>query len=224
MDFFSLLNFVSRVIIIIPAIAGGFRYKMLSFHFKLFYWFLLFTLVFEILLYLLASNGIRNDWVLNFYASVEFLFTGLILNSGNSDKRSRKLINSFLYVIIFIWLIYFFYLLSDQNNSKQSLIKILGEDEPLIFIAEAILLIILSLYILFKIFWERQVKVYYKNEYFWVALGIFTYFTGTIILYPSIRIIQFYPQMENFIWICHSAFNILGYLFIARAYFCTNKN
>lgn len=215
--------YIANFAFILPISTGAIRFNSLTSHFKKFFYFLIFSALFELLLFILYSQNIRNDWVVHLYSPVEFFFICLVLRSWNFNPKIKQVINYIVPAALGLWTLYFFLILftATVKGSPELFTKLFGASEPITSLIEAALLTAFSTLLLSNMYSQRNLIPLGENKKFWFSVAILIYFTGNMILNASLNIIVRLPKetMQN-LWIIHSVFNFITYMFLAIAFLC----
>lgn len=205
-----------------PIVAGAIRFRNFTVTFKRFYYFLLFSAAFEILIITLGHKGIRNDWILHFYTPIEFSVITFVLYSWQFNQRVQRFIYYTASLLVMIWLAYFIAMLIISSTEDHFDFKAnFGAQEPVTFAIEAIVLNIFSILLLFNLYGLEHPPSLIRSKKFWFAVSVLVYFSGNITFYVTLNTItRLSAETGIYLWIIHSLFNFLGYLFLAIAFLC----
>ncbi|MEE9464049.1 MAG: hypothetical protein V3W14_00560, partial [Candidatus Neomarinimicrobiota bacterium] len=154
-----------------------------------------------------AQLGIHNLFLFTTYAVVAFPAVAVIYSYWMSKRYQQYLI----------------YRIVPVHFSLNILILSLGQayveaPEAVSLAFTSLLLVVLSFYILLSLLRNPPPHPAYRDERFWVALGIFVYYTGNAFVYAGVL-----SGITIEIWRIHNLLNfgaflcyIIGYLCIPR--------
>lgn len=220
----NIILWISTFAAILPVFIGTIRFNRLFASFKIFYYFLIFSVLVDFINGMLCQKGIKTDWIIHFYTPIEFFFVSFVLRSLNANESIKKLIKITAFVLIGIWGVYLTYLLfvALLAGSFDLFKTSFGQSEPISFSIEALTLITFSILLLLNLFSQKNSVSILENKGFWFSLAVLIYFIGNIILYPSLNILvsNVSNEIAQNLWIIHSIFNFTGYLFFTFAFLC----
>lgn len=221
--FANVILTIANFALILPITAGVFRFHNLSGHFKKFYYFLIFAVLFELLLLTLSKQAIRNDWLIHLYTPIEFFFICSILRSWNFNEKVKTVINYSVFGLMGLWVVYFIALsiISIYKGSFDYFTISLGKVDPVIFAVEAVFSIAFSILLLFNTFNLPRLAPLIESKKVWLSIAILIYFTGNILLYPSLNeVIQLPSPLAHNLWVINSTSRFFAYLFFSIAFLC----
>jgi hypothetical protein len=200
---------ISAFSIIIPLVGGLLAFDRLK-ELKSFFYFIVVACIFELVSDLFAFQKLNTHPIGNLYCLVEFCFLFSILlkwNSGFSIKGKTTAL--LLLPFIGFW----FYNLYSEGIYKHNEINM---------ITVRIILMLSSGYYLLKFVLHSEEDSPFVEAKFWIASGIFIYFTSTIVIYSMSRILLFGEsrQLAMYYSYFNSTINLIGNLIYFIGFLC----
>ena len=197
--------FISAYSIALPFIIGIILIKELKNEYKLFVILLGYGLSIEII-----GLFTKNLWMMNIWDILEFSCLAYIFSKIPFLKKIKQLIIYSILVNLILRIIFLALQIDSLTNFTSN-----------ITIVTSFILILLSMYTLFKLSKETR-KLIHKYYLFWFLIGIALYFTGTIF----ILLISLFVDPEHLfeIYIIHSFTNIISNLIFTCSIILQYKN
>lgn len=170
----------------------------------LFSWFIWTSLLFEIILYVMADNGINNWWVIDIFYVLEILFiTKFLAPLLKLDKRPKRL--------YLIWLILF---------SIFVILKFVGGNYQFHWTLFSIIIFSLSGFCLGVFCLNHEGGQLTRQPLFWILAGMVLYYGVTTLTFNPFVIMKNGSTLERFLPVVNQAMNVLAYIFYSIAYLC----
>ena len=205
------LDFISSLSIFFPLVIAVLNFRILNNELKVFAIFLCFAGAVEIITYVMSLYRMNNLWMMNIYALLEGVVFIWLIGKWLGSKKMNVITNGLLVIYIAYWC-YTTFLPGDLMafNSDELSIK-------------AIILIILSGYLLVRLGLKEEVKLT-GDFIFWISAGILIYFLISLVVFSSANIIlDDSHRAMYFTWTIHSIINILVNLLFFYAFICYRK-
>ncbi len=203
------------MVFMITCISAGlflFFQKGTPFHFKLFPFFLLFSLIIEIIAGYLINIGKHTTELYNIWDIIYFTFYIYLMSNIISEEKARKICHKMLlgFIIFAILNISFF----QQINTYNSVTYAIG----------CLLIVALSVYYFYELFRLKQYLVLTREPSFWITTGILFYFPCSFPLVSSANFIQNIPNISiESLQSLLLLMNILLYSLFTIAFLCRIK-
>ena len=163
-----------------------------------------YTFISNMASYATASHSIHNDFLLTIYAVVAFPAVAVIFSYWIPTRYQQLL----LYKIVPI----FFSLNILIISFGQGYFEV---PQAISLALTSLLLVGLSFYILLDLLLNPPSHPAYRDERFWVAAGVFVYYSGNALVYAGVL-----DGVMNEIWIIHNVLNIGAFLCYMIGYTC----
>jgi hypothetical protein len=217
------IAYISLFSIILPITAGALKFRNITGIFRYFYFFLIFTAVFDLFNAFLASHGIRNDWIVHLFFPVELFFISEVIRNWLKKRSSEKAIFFSVRILIIIWFTYSLYLLIHLQISESFFVfrEIYGEAKAVSYAVLAIALISFS-FMLLKDFTAQTLPVpFFRSKKFWFAMAVIIYFMGTGFFQSLLyNIISNDLNTARKLWVFQSGSYFLRNILFAAAFLC----
>lgn len=203
MDKATLYNIILAIpigLIFLGLITGAAKFNKLGLSQKLLVFSLCFTFITEVISRILIELVITNYIVFHIYAVIEFAFMATILSLHLSHSE-RKLIRVgiVLMVVFAVINLCFFQGVRELNTN--------------VITASSIGLVLLSVLVFFRILSKMVYTKIEKSSFFWINIGVLTYFSSSIVLFVfGDWLTQLDLEYSINVWLIHIFFNIIQYL------------
>lgn len=169
------LKYLSILSVLLPLFTGLYYFKKLINPQKVFWGFIVFSIIIEIISSVLSFNHINNFFIFKLFLLFDLLF---FLVYFNAFKLSHKVIN-YLGCIVLVLSILMLILIGNTSFTWLN--------ESYFFILIILFLIIQSGYVNIEVF-DKSEMLPFKNMYFWIASAriIYYLFILFIFIYPSL--------------------------------------
>ena len=200
-------------IIIAPFLVSVVRYNRLSRALKIIAWYLMLSVVTQVVSLFLWKKSINNLPVLHVFTVLEFF-----LLFAYYSFQSKPLLTRFWFYLILVLFLLFALLDAFVLENLQSFNIYTRSLEAFIFIGCSVHWFIRSLTIESKVIFPEQNALKYMNA------GFFIYFSGSLILFAFSNYINHLgrPLLMN-IWTLHTLLLIVLYLFIFTGFCKINR-
>lgn len=205
----KIISFISTYLPVTLGALSLFQYKHFKNAEKLIFYFLLSTLVFELLARTILIEK-SNFPIFHIYTAFEMVIIGSIFLVYLTNIN-RKM--AYILLLIFIDLIYFAYL----SFTNQWLIFV-----PFARVSISIVLIILTIFCLIEIYLKdtlQDTPIYYLSK-FYFTLGCIIFYLGTFGLFCYFDPLEHTGNRTNF-WVINNVLNIVKYLLYFLALYST---
>lgn len=209
---FKCTQIVASASILVPILIGIVKYKKLFGPLRLVLLFLGVSLLFEIVVYSLAFNGINNMPFFHLFSLVQLCFISTFYYLAFKDAFLRKgiLVTAVLLLLFMAYnSLYLQGIYKFDSNSK----GLLG-----------LFSIILSLLYFRKIMHEEILVRLEEHPMFWVNSGIMIYFAGSIFLFSFFneKFVAIYDYYYS-LYMINAVFYLLYVFFVSRGLLCLRK-
>lgn len=179
--------------------------------YKWLFLFLIISFVSDITSYILANVGLPNLYIINSYYLISGILIILYFKSTNRFSKHFHFITIVLFSLVYISSFILFDGLHSFNSIGTSL--------------EAVLMILLSLYVFYNIYTKEEEMYLEKTPEFW--------FTSAILIYNSLALFSFLlssdilsqtPDRFYNSWILHNSANILKNILFAVGFIVAGKS
>lgn len=197
---------------ILPIIIGLLNRKSLNSIFKLFLFFLIFTLLKEIACVYLASKGQPNLYIYNIFGILAYIVYPILYYNTFTSEKNKRLTLFFLGVIIIAYL------------SDLLFINGLEVFNTLTTTTGGFILATSALLYLYQILKNIEHSNIIKVPMFWISVGVLFYNIGTIVLFSYFNeYITLPSELRASIWTINSILNILHNILLAIGLFWIRK-
>lgn len=201
---------LSMVSILIPLILGSVLYKSLSFITRLFCWYVVLGLLFELISFILFKIKLNNLWVFHLHTIFEFgIFSFgisyLLLN------RTVKTIMLTISGIILIYLIANSVIFFDNNWNMNNSPRVL----------ESVFIVLVSIFYLFQTSNKSNYPFLENMPNFILVAGLLFVFSGRLVIFLFFELQNDITSISS--WIAHSLLNILLNIIIAIVFWKTSR-
>ncbi len=205
------IDFISAVSILLPLIAGLFRFKLSGNDFRWLFIFFLISAITEFIAHSLKRNGVNNLWLGNIFFLLEYVFWSFIIAQWLHSKKIRLFIFIFLPAYFIIWCVTTFMVLDFYMfNSYARTI-------------ESLVFVFLSCFLLIAVSTDTT-QLIFKNPKFWFGSALLIYFSVNLIVFGTANYISSnQEQLMNNTWIIHSFTNIFANLLFAIGFLCIRQ-
>jgi hypothetical protein len=190
-----LLINLSTFSILFPTLIGGYLWRKIGTPFRRLYFFILFSLVVEILMTILAINSVNNLFLFHFFTFIEVPLISLIYLSMFHQKRIKTLIviGNLGFLLFSVYNILWVESIDEYNSIQRTL-------------ASTIIVLILLTFIVVKVFLNRSGNKFTNNPRFILTGVLLIYYSG--MLYLNVYTKEFFAANITGFWIIHSLLNI----------------
>jgi hypothetical protein len=219
----NIIFFFASFTILIPIVIGFIRFKSLFKPLRQVLYYLVFTLFFDAFISYLSINEIKNDWLVQFYAPIQFFVFAETLRKFINGEDARKIIFYLTRGLLAVWGVFILYFLTTKGfaGDWEGFKNALGTSEALTFTIEGVALIAFAIMLLFDMYHIFEPVPLSDNRKFWFAVAILIYFSGNLILYSSInKVVSVSPITAQKLYMIHAFFNVAGYFLLAKAFLC----
>lgn len=208
MEASEILIYISAISILLPLIIGLSKYRSLPNGEKIFLSYLAIAALFESLFVYMMLHHMSSHLIGNLFVLSEFILISLVLTSWLKEFSIK--IPSLIVIgcFIIVW-------------SFNATINGLGVLSQYVITAERLGLMILSGYFLIQLM--RHFDVYpFHNRRFWIASGIFIYFTTTILTYSMLQLLSngSYLILTKYFNYFNTTINIFGNILYSIGFLC----
>jgi hypothetical protein len=207
--FKAALSLLSSGSILIPLLAGVHVWKTMSLQVRWFFYFILITFPFEVFFIVTSMLRINNLFFVNVFILVEYLCLALILLKWIYPCFRPLYSLLVATAIISFW----------TGNAL-----IFGKDvisEYVLITKHALLLVLASAFLIH--FLRTSAPAGLKDGCFWIALGVFIYFTSTIVLCVYPQYVFTHSSIGKYYIYFHSAVNIFCNIIYAKGLLCHTR-
>ncbi len=167
---------------------------------------LLFGLLNSLALVFLALQNTNNMFLLHFYTLISYLFVALIfsywLNHFPALIIRWSILAFFTLYLIMVFLGYEDLTLPNEFSRS----------------VRSILIAIITLYTLYFNLKDHSDFPVYRDERFWISIGVFITYSGTALVYAAIPVYITYP-----LWLIHCVLVIIGNIAYFTGYLCLRR-
>lgn len=196
---------------ILPAYFSVRRWKYLDRPLKGFAVFSIISVGQTVAEFVLGRMGIHNQFLLNYYQLVEFIFVMYLFFYRAETGLFKEGIQYITMLYILTWVIYKFYF---ENPDKFS--EVIAPLSSFFFI-------IVSGYALVQLL-QSSTIIISKTPMFWFSTGIFLYAAGTIIIFLfSNAILAMGIDYFNALWHVNWGFTLISNLCFSKGFWCTKS-
>ena len=202
------LFYFSLLIVIVTALVGGFRYRILPRPLKILEWLILFSIIEVGVQWFLASYHIRNLWTSHYYSLIEIIFVTFMYSSWVKQKQYKAVLFLCLAGFIILWIIskFTFEPLSMSDDGTATVSKILQ--------------ILFSTYLLVIVVRESDI-IWTNDPRLWVVAGTIIYCAGSIFLFALFtRMLQISQDRLKVVWFLNWILIIVSNVFYMRGFLC----
>jgi hypothetical protein len=200
--------FSTQVFVCIVAMIGFLKYKKLILPLKILQWYIICSIVNDLLLDVLVFSKFRTLWLWQCFAVLELLFFVRILNSWNSSRRYTRLIWTAYGMYIAVWII-----------GKFSFEPFTSSDTYSQTISQAIQIGFGSWILLFRS--QDNQSNWKKDPRLWVASGIVLYAASTFFIFGMFEVLWASShQAVRGLWMLNNFFMVIQYVLFLRALLC----
>lgn len=197
MNIYWIFGQVSAYSLLLPVVAGFFRYRGLAWELKIFCWLLFLMVPFDVVLTYTSYKGINNLAIMNVYTVLQCTFFVFVFREAITGLAIRTGIVVLLAgfgvfaVANLLWMQGW-----NQFNSWT-----MG--------LQCLLLTLIVLLYLYGVFREGKVMRLERYPMFWVASGVLIYFAGNLFLFIFINyVLTESDSLGRAEWGIHSVLNI----------------
>ena len=189
-----------------------FFYKETPFYLKAFLFFLIYTLISELVATWLVTHGKHNTNLYNIYGVVQLIFYVYLLSNFIQNKRLIKIcrIVQFSYLFLALMNVLLF-----QKFSKYNTIT---------YAFGCLIIVALSIFYFFELFKQKKILNLSRESPFWISTALLFYFSCSFPIIATVNIIQNVPELIiNSIQTLLLLMNILLYSLFTIAFLCRIK-
>lgn len=189
-----------------------FFYKETPFYLKAFLFFLVYTLISELIATWLVTHGKHNTNLYNFYGVVQLIFYVYLLSNFIQNKRLIKIcrIVQFSYLFLALMNVLLF-----QKFAKYNTIT---------YAFGCLIIVALSIFYFFELFKQKKILNLSRESPFWISTALLFYFSCSFPIIATVNIIQNVPEIIiNSIQTLLLLTNILLYSLFTIAFLCRIK-
>lgn len=200
----KVFSYLSSFSILLPLVLGIFKFKRFDeIIIKPFFWFILFTSLIEAVNFYLNLNALNNHLIFNLYAILFVIFILFVYKS----EITRP-----FFIIGLTFSIPLFLLLLENSTIK---------DNTYIFTVSFTELILLSIYILYKVY-KIKVDTIFGEPVFWISFGTLLYCSCTLIVFALSKymINKNNPLLCSYYVYYLTSINIITNIFYAKSFLC----
>lgn len=147
-------------------------------HLRIFPFFLLYTLLNELIAGYLVENSQDTTEIYNVYAIVQLVFYTYLLSKFIRNKSTIRLIRYFqpVYVLLSLLNLLFFQTLKVYNSITYSI--------------GCLVIVALSIYYFYELFKQKRVVYLTKEPAFWISAGLLFFFTCSFPLLATANVLE----------------------------------
>jgi hypothetical protein len=195
----------------VSVLAGAINfYKIKSPPLKIFFFFLTYTFLSELVATILMRKGINNHWWYNIYNYIRFPVFGFIYYQLLKSSFVKKFIVGCLFCLPFLFLL--------NISFYHSFLKL----HSLTIIAGCTFIIIVTTCFFYEQLKYTESENIFQNPFFWISTGLLFYF---LVLMPFLGTINFlndrYRPIALQLYFINRILNVLMYTLFIVAFFCT---
>ena len=201
-DFSLWLANLSTYSVSIPLIIGLIFFLRLNFEQKILIYFLIVSILFEIMANKLATvAGSNNLYLLHIFTVLEFSFIAVIYRFVLKSWMSSKWIYGLIaFFVVFAYLnTLFFEKLTEFNSIARAI--------------EGLLIITLCLIYFYKVLTEMKIKRLESEPMFWLNTGLIIYFSASLFIFIFSNYIEPSTKLSLTFWGIHAILTIIKNLF-----------
>ncbi|MFA6540641.1 MAG: hypothetical protein WCT99_03490 [Bacteroidota bacterium] len=200
---------VAAISYIVPAYFSVRMWKHLDRSLKGFAVFSIISVGQTIAEFVLGRLGIHNQFLLNYYQLIEFVFVMYLFFYWAESGFFKEGIQYITMIYVLTWMIYKFYF-EDPDKFSEVI-------APL----SSFFFIIVSGYSLIQLF-QSATTIISKTPMFWFSTGVFLYSAGTIIIFLfSNAILAMGIEYFNALWHVNWAFTLIANFCFSKGFWCT---
>ncbi len=201
-----LIYYWGFLLLFIPVVISFYRFHQRSIEMRALSLFVYLMLFFEVVGHILSNLGMPNLFIIHIYTPVEFYFYCFIFSKQIVPPLPKSFFKGLLYAFGAIALLNMLFIQGfAQFNSYTRVL------ESLIFISFSVVL-------LFQLFRQEESVPFQRKPLFWFACGILLYFSGNLFVFIfSNFLLQYYTQLNKYIWLFHTLMNAITYVLFAVA-------
>ncbi len=203
---FPITSFLEFFTVLFPLGAGILFWNKSTRPMRLLTGLILFGFLCNLFLLLLALQSINNIFLLHLYTIVSYSLIALIFSYWHGSKIAKYMRYSIVLFIIF------YFTLLGLGYEELRLPNKYSQTMENMFVA------FISLYTLLKVFQGTTNNPVSEDERFWVSLGIFINFPGSIFVCVAIR-----DTITFNTWQIMSTLTILSYFLYLKGFLCLRK-
>jgi len=201
------VSYVIPLCIVIPIIIALFRYRFLSFSFKVLLWFLLFSSVGNAINIILANYHVATTTLFHIYTIFEFAFITWFYNIVFAEK-SRYILIALVIIFTILCVINFFFIQSGAEVDTYT-----GTLEAVIIIGYTILYF-------FKQSSNEQNITWVQNGLNWINISFLIYYGCGLCMFISTNYLSRASQSVNLIvWSVFDTILLIEYLLFAVGFY-----
>ena len=220
MDVFHVLGGLSEVSVLLPIVVSMYRYSMLNKAFRVFLLFLLLHLVFNIITWFTALNGIHNLPFYHGFTVIEFSFYSFIYSTIAKKPNYKKgiLFTAVLFVAVCILNAIFFENIHTDYNSNTRTIG-------------SLILMGYAISYFYRMLKELTVETVEEVDLFWFNTAVLIYFSGTFFLSLFLKIFmnatgrsEIFDDFVYNLYNVHHVLYIVLNILLAKAIWVSQQN
>ena len=187
--------------IFLPLGAGVVKWHAISRSLKLLTVVMLYFALNDLIMLALASRSVKNIFMIHGYVIIVYVFLAFLFSYWHQDKPKRLIRASVPAFIAF----YLLLLATGREN--------LGIIPAISHSVMSISLTLIALYTLLSILKSREPSITYRDERFWVSIGVMVQFSGNVMIFSGVS-----GEITITLWTVHNFLFLIGYLCYLGAY------
>jgi hypothetical protein len=194
--------------IAIPLFIAVLKYKYLSDTARIIFYYLIVSVIFTIIGYILRHTIQNNLPLLHIYTVVEFFILTEFFKKAINEKNSSKILTvvQIVFTLACIANVFFLQSLFTYNSYSRSL--------------GALLIMLLAINFFARLFTKQLSEKVTKLPLFWFNSAIFLYFSGAFVLFIFSNYVLIADRVTNVIlWNIHATFVLIMYLLFAKGFY-----
>lgn len=204
--FDAYIAIVAPLFILVPVVVAICKYRWLSPAAKVIFAYLILSGIVNALAISLANHGINNMALLHLFTLLEFSMITFFYRI--ISLRTFYPYSIFLFASLCILNAVFLQPVYEHNTYSRSL--------------EALLIIIMAVFLFYKLLNEATDSRWYKNSLVWFNMALLLYFSGSLFLFLFSKLLDYNRQANEIAWFMHATLVILMYLLFAIGFWQNN--
>ncbi|MGD0590283.1 MAG: hypothetical protein ABSA44_05730 [Bacteroidota bacterium] len=208
MPYYIIILYIAQVFVAYVCIIGILKYKRLINPLKVVVWYILFSLVVDIVKDVMIYNKIRTLWIDHWFSILELLLYMLVFNYWRTSKRYSILLWLSFVVYLLIWIV-----------GKFTFEPFMYDDVYSASVSQTIQ-IAFGIPVLISIIDDKS-SIWKNDPRFWIVSGIVFYAASAFFIFALFNVMLTLPrQIMRMILSFNILFAVIQYGFFLRAFLC----
>ncbi|REK06564.1 MAG: hypothetical protein DWQ44_09735 [Bacteroidetes bacterium] len=205
----EIVKYLNLSVAFLPGLIGIYAYRHFSKSIKLFFYYIILSLLTESGLWLLANYHLNNIWLINIFTIAEAVLITAFLIKTSDSRRLRYLLLGLLLTYMMTWIYSNFHLSNlFEFNSGDKFIK--GT------------LMILGCGLTLLNYSSSYQKSLLKDSTFWILTGLLFYFGLTLVIFSTATWVFDDSTMGmQLTWVVHNIIAIITNIFFSIGFICS---